>query len=68
MIQFVLWPCNMTIVNVFWMQNLSGTVFNITEFEDTKGAMGTCISKKNIQHNGQKKSTKGQTTIHKTYT
>ena len=33
--------------------------------EDTKGAIRIRISKKNRQHNGQKK--KGQTTIYKTY-
>ena len=39
------------------------------EFEDTKGVIRICISKKNGQHNGQKKkNTKGQTTIYKTYT
>ena len=37
------------------------------EFEDTKGAIRIRISKKNRQHNGKKKSTKGQTTINKTY-
>ena len=37
------------------------------EFEDTKGLIRICISKKNRQHNDQKKSTKGQTTIYKTY-
>ena len=37
------------------------------EFEDTKGVIRICISKKNRQHNGQK-STKGQTTIYKLYT
>jgi hypothetical protein len=37
------------------------------KFEDTKGAMRNRISKKNRQHNGQKKSTKGQTTINKIY-
>jgi len=37
------------------------------EFEDTKGDLRIRISK-NRQHNGQmKKSTKGQTTINKTY-
>jgi hypothetical protein len=39
------------------------------EFEETNGVIRICISKKNRQHNGQKKkSTKGQTTIYKTYT
>jgi len=39
------------------------------EFEDTKGVIRICISKKNRQHNGQKKKrTKGQTTICKTHT
>ena len=42
---------------------------NLEEFEDTKGVIRICISKKNRQHNGQKKkSTKGQTTIYKTFT
>ena len=37
------------------------------EFEDTKGVIRMRISKKNRQHNDQKKkSTKGQTTIYKT--
>ena len=36
------------------------------EFEDTKGAIKNHISK-NRQHNDQKKSTKVQTTIGKTY-
>jgi hypothetical protein len=36
------------------------------KFEDTKGAIRNRISKKN-KHNGQKKSTNGQTTINKTY-
>jgi hypothetical protein len=37
------------------------------EIEDTKGVIGICILKKNRQHNGQKKTTKGQTTIYKAY-
>jgi len=38
------------------------------EFEDTEETIRIRISKKNIQHNGQKKKkTKGQTTIYKTY-
>ena len=37
------------------------------EFEDTKGVIRIPISKKDRQHNG-KKTTKGQTTIYKTYT
>jgi len=37
------------------------------EFEDTKGIIIIRISKKNRQHNGKRKSTKGQTTIYKTY-
>jgi len=37
-------------------------------FEDTKGINRSRKSKKNRQHNGQKKKyTKGQTTINKTY-
>jgi hypothetical protein len=30
----------------------------LKEFEDTKGVMRICISKKNKQHNGQKKKYK----------
>ena len=37
------------------------------EFEDTKGAIRIHISKKNREHNGQKKKYKRQTTIYKTY-
>jgi hypothetical protein len=37
------------------------------EFEDAKEVIRICISKKNRQHNGQRKSTKGQITIYKTY-
>jgi len=37
------------------------------EFEDTKGVIRICISKKNRQHDGQKKkNTKGQTMNYKT--
>ena len=39
--------------------------FFIEEFEDTKGVMRIRKSKKNRQHNDQKK--KGQPTIYKTY-
>jgi hypothetical protein len=39
----------------------------LEELEDTKGAIRICISKKNRQHNGKRKSTKGQTTIYKAY-
>ena len=35
------------------------------EFEDTKGVIRIRMLKKNRQHNGQKKSTKGKTTIYK---
>ena len=39
------------------------------EFEDTKGAIRTHKTNMDRQYNGQKKkSTKGQTTIYKTYT
>ena len=38
------------------------------EFEDTKEVIIIHKSKKNKKHNDQKKSTKGQTTIYKTYT
>jgi hypothetical protein len=31
------------------------TIFLLEELEDTKGAIRICISKKNSQHNGQKK-------------
>ena len=37
-------------------------------FEDTKGVIRIRKSKKDRQHNGQKKKYKGQTTIYKTYT
>jgi hypothetical protein len=44
-------------------------MYSKEEFEDTKGATRIRKSKKNRQHNDQKeKSTKGQTTIYKTYT
>jgi hypothetical protein len=36
---------------------------DLEELEDTKGVIRICKSKKNIQHNDQKK--KGQTTIYK---
>ena len=36
-------------------------------FGDTKGVIIICITKKNRKRNGQKKSTKGQTMIYKTY-
>jgi hypothetical protein len=39
----------------------------IEEFEDTKGVIRIHISKKNRQHNDQKKKYKGQTTIYKAY-
>ena len=38
------------------------------ELEDTKVVIRIRIPKKNRQHNGQRKSTKEQTTIYKTYT
>jgi len=40
----------------------------IEEFEDTKGVIRICKSKNDRQHNSQKKNTKRQTTIYKTYT
>jgi translation initiation factor 2 alpha subunit (eIF-2alpha) len=40
----------------------------LEEFEDTKGVIIICKCKKDRQHNCQKKITKGQTTIYKTYT
>ena len=43
--------------------------FPLEEFKDTKGVIRILISKKNRQHNDQKKKyKKGQTTIYKTYT
>jgi hypothetical protein len=52
------------------LQNLINFFSSILleEFEDTKVATRTRISKKNRQHNGQKKKYKGQTSICKTYT
>jgi len=38
------------------------------EFQDTTGVIRIRKSKKNRQHNGQWKRTKGKTTIYKTYT
>jgi hypothetical protein len=38
----------------------------VEEFEDTKEAIIIRLSKKKRQHNGQKKSTKEQTTLYKT--
>jgi hypothetical protein len=38
------------------------------EFEDTKGVIKIRISKKNRNTMAKRKSTKGQTTIYKTYT
>ena len=35
-------------------------------FEDTKGVIRSRISKKDRQYNGQRQTTKGQTTIYKT--
>ena len=40
----------------------------LEEFEDTKRVIRIRISKKNRKHNGQRKSTNGQTTIYKAYT
>ena len=45
----------------------SKSVLSKEALEDTKGAIRICISKKNRQHFSQKKSTKGQTMIYKTY-
>jgi hypothetical protein len=41
-------------------------LYSKEEFEDTKEVIRIRKSKKNRQHNGQKR--KGQTTIYKTYT
>jgi len=38
------------------------------EFEDTNGVIRIRKSKKDRQHNGQKKKENNQTTIYKTYT
>ena len=38
------------------------------ELEDARGVIRIRILKNNRQHNGQKKSTKGQTKIYKAYT
>ena len=42
------------------------TTYDEEEFEDTKGLIRIRKSKKNRQHNGQRKMTNGQTTIYKT--
>ena len=50
--------------------NLLSLIYVYTEeFEDTKGVIRIRISKKNRQHKlmAKRKSTKGQTTIYKTY-
>ena len=39
-------------------------IFNQEEFEDTKGVIRICISKKKRQHNGQKKKDKQRFTKH----
>jgi hypothetical protein len=49
------------------IQLVNGTQKKEFEDSDTKGVIRICKSK-NRQHNGKKKSTKGQTTIYKTYT
>jgi len=41
-------------------------VLSKEKFEDTKGVIRIRKSKKDRQHNDQKKRTKGQTTIYKT--
>ena len=57
--------------NTFVLPNLDYRIKYMEQtkkkFDDTKGAIRIRISKKNRQHNGQKQSTKGQTTIYKTY-
>jgi hypothetical protein len=42
------------------------TTYDEEEYEDTKGVIRISKSKKNRQHNGQRKMTNGQTTIYKT--
>jgi len=39
--------------------------YDIVEFEDTKGVIRICKSKKNKQHNGKKKKYKRKTIIYK---
>jgi hypothetical protein len=46
--------------------NYHNTFFYTKIFEDTKGESRIRKSKKDRQHNGQKKIDKGQTTIYKT--
>ena len=43
---------------VNWSDSLLNPYDIQEEFEDTKGAIRICISKKNRQHNGQKKKYK----------
>ena len=58
--------CQYGNVEFFWFgSNIDG--FLQEEFEDTIRVIRIRISKKNKQRNGQGKSTKGQTTIYKTY-
>ena len=52
-------------MEVIYYTYISNLVYE--EFEDTQGSIIIRISTKNRYHNGQKKSTKGQTTIYKTY-
>jgi hypothetical protein len=52
-----------------WQLSVTATyLLMYEELEDTKVVIIICISKKNRQRNGQKKNTKGQATIYKTYT
>ena len=48
--------------------NLFLKSLNTKEFKDTKWVIRIIKSKKNRQHNGQKKKDKGQTKNYKTYT
>jgi hypothetical protein len=54
-----------THLNLFMFMEL--WQLHIEEFEDTKGVIRIRKSKKNRQNNGQRKGTKEQTTIYKTY-
>ena len=61
-------------VKYFILFSIPFNLFHISDYrllgftlEDIKGVIRIRISRKNRQHNGQKKSTKGQTTIYKTY-
>ena len=58
--------------SILWLGKKIFIVHNLIKighlFEDTKGVIRIRKSKNNIQHNGQMKKDKGQTTIYITYT